>query len=472
MIFVPVYDDKKQLTTNNEQRTMSQQQVNQSMGQAKQQVNQSMGQSSAKQQTKFCKVCKDSGKADYTSHNIKDNNGTVICPYLLSIKCNYCKKNGHTQKYCEEAKTNANEKYCGFCFNIYKSWYHNNNDDGVVPFYKTHYVRKDKNDVNSEITCPQLLKFECNICKQKGHTPKQCTFILNTQAPAVKQAPAQAVKQAPAVKQAQTLVAAQSPAPGFDIRNFKWDVLGSINALEDLALNNISYEQYDYQTNRMNEIQRKKVEEQKRETPIKQIAQEYALKATQALAASRQALAQTLAAVQASAVQASAVQASAVQASAVQASAVQASAVQASAAQTLVAQASAVQAPAAAQASAVQAPAAAQASAVQASAVQASAAQAPVSAQAPVAVQETPKKSWSSLASKKLESAPQAPHKLKEILLGIKTPIKQIAQPVIDSDDEEDEETFDFQPVDENIYNKPQENRSWSDMCNDEYDEM
>ena len=54
----------------------------------------------------FCKVCYDAGKTEreYTSHFIKSkpgNDGKVVCPYLLSLECTYCKKKeGHTARYC------------------------------------------------------------------------------------------------------------------------------------------------------------------------------------------------------------------------------------------------------------------------------------------------------------------------------------------------------------------------------------
>jgi hypothetical protein len=54
----------------------------------------------------FCKVCYDAGKPEreYTSHYVKNkpgNEGKVVCPYLLSLVCAYCKKQeGHTAKHC------------------------------------------------------------------------------------------------------------------------------------------------------------------------------------------------------------------------------------------------------------------------------------------------------------------------------------------------------------------------------------
>ena len=63
----------------------------------------------AKSAKAFCKVCCDAGKSEdvYTSHYVKDapgKEGKVVCPYLLSLSCGYCKKEraGHTTRHCPE----------------------------------------------------------------------------------------------------------------------------------------------------------------------------------------------------------------------------------------------------------------------------------------------------------------------------------------------------------------------------------
>ena len=53
----------------------------------------------------FCKVCKDSGKTEdeYTSHFVRESaspDAVVVCPTLLSQACRYCRKDGHTVRYC------------------------------------------------------------------------------------------------------------------------------------------------------------------------------------------------------------------------------------------------------------------------------------------------------------------------------------------------------------------------------------
>tara|TARA_Y100000591_G_C21424611_1_gene493857 strand:- start:98 stop:445 length:348 start_codon:yes stop_codon:yes gene_type:complete len=37
---------------------------------------------------------------NHTVRNYKDLNKPIICPNLLNIDCTYCKKKGHTKKYC------------------------------------------------------------------------------------------------------------------------------------------------------------------------------------------------------------------------------------------------------------------------------------------------------------------------------------------------------------------------------------
>jgi len=57
----------------------------------------------------WCAVCKSAGRpeSEYTSHFVKDKpgpEGVVVCKYLLSMTCRYCKKTGHTPKHCDVLK--------------------------------------------------------------------------------------------------------------------------------------------------------------------------------------------------------------------------------------------------------------------------------------------------------------------------------------------------------------------------------
>ena len=50
----------------------------------------------------FCKVCFDAGKE--SAHPLRNAAGQTVCTYLLSLRCNNCRKSGHTVKYCKEPK--------------------------------------------------------------------------------------------------------------------------------------------------------------------------------------------------------------------------------------------------------------------------------------------------------------------------------------------------------------------------------
>jgi len=50
-----------------------------------------------------CKVCRDAGK-EYKGHSVRNKQGKVVCPTLLSQACSYCYGVGHTPKYCPELK--------------------------------------------------------------------------------------------------------------------------------------------------------------------------------------------------------------------------------------------------------------------------------------------------------------------------------------------------------------------------------
>lgn len=52
------------------------------------------------------------------------------------------------------------------------------------PGYDTHYVRADKFDRSSAITCPYLNSIECRICGESGHTSSYCKAASSTAAAA------------------------------------------------------------------------------------------------------------------------------------------------------------------------------------------------------------------------------------------------------------------------------------------------
>ena len=64
---------------------------------------------------------------------------------------------------------NNGNKFCAVCSSAGR------------PDYNTHFVRADKFDRNSKITCPYLLSIQCRICGGSGHTASYCKFQSQSQ---------------------------------------------------------------------------------------------------------------------------------------------------------------------------------------------------------------------------------------------------------------------------------------------------
>lgn len=59
------------------------------------------------QTTQFCAFCQTSGVPGPHDHFVRasrDPKSQVTCPLLLDIKCGFCKRKGHTTKYCGDRK--------------------------------------------------------------------------------------------------------------------------------------------------------------------------------------------------------------------------------------------------------------------------------------------------------------------------------------------------------------------------------
>ena len=138
--------------------------------------------SSSNNNKPFCKVCYDAGKPEreYTSHYVKNkpgNEGKVVCPYLLSLVCAYCKKQeGHTAKHCP------------------------------VLFAKSSPSSRSEEVTATSTTVSSDDGWTC-VGERKGHK-KQAPA---KQAPAAKQGPA--AKQAPAANQQKQSPAKQQEFP-------------------------------------------------------------------------------------------------------------------------------------------------------------------------------------------------------------------------------------------------------------------
>lgn len=105
---------------------------------------------SQKQNTPYCGFCRDAGKPEnvYTSHYPKDRPGKygkVICPTILSTTCGYCRKNGHTTRYCSSLKQrNTNETQRVRFNNDYKKRKITTNKEGWSTISKSRIPKKQE----------------------------------------------------------------------------------------------------------------------------------------------------------------------------------------------------------------------------------------------------------------------------------------------------------------------------------------
>lgn len=56
--------------------------------------------------THHCKLCFDVNNTGYNTHNVRDSENNITCPYLQSINCRNCGVAGHTASYCRSPKKN------------------------------------------------------------------------------------------------------------------------------------------------------------------------------------------------------------------------------------------------------------------------------------------------------------------------------------------------------------------------------
>ena len=84
---------------------------------------------------RVCVFCTNMGIAGPHNHTIRDfskKDAPVICPKLLSTKCTYCKRQGHTKKYCSllQKKVVSNDASVNLCKRLHNSF----GDNDVTPF--------------------------------------------------------------------------------------------------------------------------------------------------------------------------------------------------------------------------------------------------------------------------------------------------------------------------------------------------
>ena len=78
--------------------------------------------------------------------------------------------NNGGSRYNNGNNNNSESKFCAVCSSAGR------------PDFNTHYVRADKFDRNSPITCPYLLSIQCRICGANGHTASYCKLNKSSDA--------------------------------------------------------------------------------------------------------------------------------------------------------------------------------------------------------------------------------------------------------------------------------------------------
>ena len=100
----------------------------------------------------FCKICSDSGKIGFNTHNVRDRTGNVVCPVLLSTICRNCGLAGHTVKYCTSMYQKQVKKVACVSF-----------DDQVKPPVITNAKSKSKLNIYNYLDqCDEC--DECDEC--------------------------------------------------------------------------------------------------------------------------------------------------------------------------------------------------------------------------------------------------------------------------------------------------------------------
>jgi len=131
----------------------------------------------------FCKVCKDAGKSEqeYTNHSVRNNQGKVLCPTLLNQSCKYCKKTGHTVKYCEMLKLKEKNERREEYFNKQKPKQTNSSNYSVKKSGNTFACAFD-DDSDTECDSDLETQFDTELGTQL-ETQFEVDFDLNEKLP-------------------------------------------------------------------------------------------------------------------------------------------------------------------------------------------------------------------------------------------------------------------------------------------------
>ena len=152
-----------------------------------------------------CKVCVDAGKTEkeYSSHYVKDLNGNVMCPTLLSQECRFCHKKGHTTSHCSTLKkqkefeeksrkppvsppkkAQAPKNSNVFAYLEMNS---DESDDEVEEFPELIVATEPKNLLEKEISTPKKISYASMASKTQAEYKAEKNIEEKKMAPTVEQ---------------------------------------------------------------------------------------------------------------------------------------------------------------------------------------------------------------------------------------------------------------------------------------------
>ena len=111
----------------------------------------------------FCKVCKDSGKSEeeYTNHFVRESasvDSAVVCPTLLAQSCRYCRKEGHTVKYCPALSSKFSSERSSNTKTFYNKKSSNLTKTSVSSSKKSNVESsQESNDSDIKLTTKQIM---------------------------------------------------------------------------------------------------------------------------------------------------------------------------------------------------------------------------------------------------------------------------------------------------------------------------
>jgi hypothetical protein len=148
--------------------------------------------------THFCAFCQISGVPGPHDHFVRatrDTTSAVTCPRLLATECSYCRRTGHTAKYCGERKFSEKQAKVT-AIKVKKDafasgeWMEREGPGRSTPYRRTESSQVDNVPKNLKLTS-QFAALSCDASSDSEQDPDPETLELSgpSWADVAKQAP-------------------------------------------------------------------------------------------------------------------------------------------------------------------------------------------------------------------------------------------------------------------------------------------